>query len=232
MAAGYFTESGSRLPQSRACGGSAIYLAGTSIPPTPCSGVLNFLAHLYLAEATDESLIGNFLGDFVKGTPESLRGRYPEAVIRGIRKHRAIDAFTDSHPTFRKAKALLEPHRRRLAGIVVDVFYDYFLSSQWPGGKAKRLEFIRECHETLSKPEPWLPENFRAVIPRMITENWLGSYASLEGLALTFRRVSTRAPVAVGVLGAEQDLIGNEKAFGELYSEFFPDLCEFANNWE
>jgi acyl carrier protein phosphodiesterase len=77
---------------------------------------LNFLAHLYLAELTDESLIGNFLGDFVKGTPESLRERFPEAVIRGIRKHRAIDVFTDSHRTFRKAKALLEPGRRRLPG--------------------------------------------------------------------------------------------------------------------
>ncbi|MEE8298384.1 MAG: DUF479 domain-containing protein, partial [Thermodesulfobacteriota bacterium] len=28
---------------------------------------MNYLAHLYLAEDSDESLLGNLLGDFVKG---------------------------------------------------------------------------------------------------------------------------------------------------------------------
>ncbi len=192
---------------------------------------MNFLAHLYLAGPSDESLVGNLMGDFVKGRPESLSGRYPPGVIVGIRQHRAIDVFTDAHPSFRRAKALLSPHRKRLAGIVVDVFYDYLLSRKWPGGDDARLEFICRCHDTLLTREKWLPPNFKAILPRMISENWLESYATIEGLALTFRRVSTRAPVAAGVLGAEQDFLENEAEFENLFSGFFPDLLQFSRSW-
>ena len=192
---------------------------------------MNFLAHLYLAGPSDESLVGNLMGDFVKGRPETLLGRYPLGVISGIRQHRAIDVFTDSHPSFRRAKTLLSPHRTRLAGIVLDVFYDYFLSRKWPGGDEARMEFICHCHDTLLRREEWLPPNFKAILPRMISENWLGSYSTIEGLALTFRRVATRAPVAAGVLGAEEDLLKNEAEFENLFSEFFPDLLQFSRTW-
>ena len=171
------------------------------------------------------------MGDFVKGRPESLVGKYPDGVILGIRQHRAIDVFTDSHPTFRQAKSLLAPHRRRLAGIVVDIFYDYFLSRNWPGGHEARLEFIRHCHNVLLARGEWLPAHFRKILPRMISEKWLESYATVEGIALTFRRVATRAPVAAGVLGAEEDLLENEEQFSKLFTEFFPELVEFSETW-
>ncbi|MDE0835545.1 MAG: ACP phosphodiesterase [Akkermansiaceae bacterium] len=57
------------------------------------------------------------------------------------------------------------------------------------------------------------------------------SYATVEGIALTFRRVATRAPVAAGVLGAEEDLLENEEQFSKLFAEFFPELVEFSETW-
>ncbi|MGJ8645128.1 MAG: ACP phosphodiesterase [Luteolibacter sp.] len=192
---------------------------------------MNFLAHLYLAEPTDESLIGNLLGDFAKGLPVTLETRFPPKVVRGILQHRAIDAYTDAHPTFLLARKLLSPHRTRLAGIVVDVFYDYFLSTRWPGGEEARLQFIEQCHETLLAHDQWLSPQLRAVLPRMISENWLDSYSSIEGLALTFRRVATRSPVAAGVLGAEEDFIKHQDELEALYDGFFPDLEDFSRQW-
>lgn len=192
---------------------------------------LNFLAHLYLAEPTDESLVGNLLGDFAKGLPVTLEKRFPQAVVRGILQHRAVDAFTDAHPTFSQARRLLSPHRTRLAGIVVDVFYDYFLSTRWPGGDEARQEFIDRCHQTLLAHDEWLSPQLRAVLPRMISENWLGSYSSIGGLALTFRRVATRSPVAAGVLAAEEDFVKNREELEMLYDEFFPDLENFSRQW-
>lgn len=192
---------------------------------------MNFLAHLYLAEPTDESLVGNLLGDFAKGLPVTLEKRFPPGVVRGILQHRAIDAFTDAHPAFLEARKLLSPHRTRLAGIVVDVFYDYFLSTRWPGGDAARLQFIEHCHETLLTHEKWLSPQLKTVLPRMISENWLGSYSSINGLALTFRRVATRSPVAAGVLGAEEDFIKHRDEFEALYDKFFPDLEDFSRQW-
>ncbi|MFD2256042.1 ACP phosphodiesterase [Luteolibacter algae] len=192
---------------------------------------MNFLAHLYLAEASDESLVGNILGDFVKGRPETLQDRFPEGVITGIRQHRAIDAFTDSHSSFARSRILLPAHRRRLAGVVVDVFYDYFLSQQWIGGEKARKDFIHHCYDTLRKHDSWFNPLFREALPRMISENWLECYSSLPGLALTFRRIASRGPAASPVLGAEEDLANQLSAFEANYSEFFPQLCRFSRTW-
>ena len=60
---------------------------------------MNYLAHLYLAEDTPESIIGNLLGDFVKG---SAINDYSEGIKAGIKLHRKIDLFTDSHIFFFK----------------------------------------------------------------------------------------------------------------------------------
>ena len=55
---------------------------------------MNYLAHLFLAEKTEESILGNFLGDFVKGR---LKDQYSAEILKGIVTHRKIDAYTDSH---------------------------------------------------------------------------------------------------------------------------------------
>src|SRR3954452_7349199 len=57
---------------------------------------VNYLAPLLLAEQTAESLIGNLAGDFVKGR---IGEDVPPKIAEGIRHHRRVDAFTDSHPS-------------------------------------------------------------------------------------------------------------------------------------
>jgi acyl carrier protein phosphodiesterase len=68
---------------------------------------MNYLAHLFLAEDTAESLIGNLLGDFVKGSLESHKERYSEDILKGIETHRKADSFTDTHCIFRRSKQRL-----------------------------------------------------------------------------------------------------------------------------
>ena len=81
---------------------------------------MNYLAHLYLAEDSPESILGNFLGDFVKG---STLKDYSEGIQKGIQQHRKIDVFTDAHPVFLETKQWIHPNNRRYAGIVIDIFY-------------------------------------------------------------------------------------------------------------
>jgi acyl carrier protein phosphodiesterase len=42
---------------------------------------MNYLAHLYLAEDSPESLLGNLIGDFLKGTTVDS---YSESIRKGI----------------------------------------------------------------------------------------------------------------------------------------------------
>src|SRR5262245_27221828 len=89
---------------------------------------MNFLAHVYLAGGSDELLIGSVLGDCVKGSDLT---KFSEAVGAGIRLHRRIDAFSDTHPVVGASKRRIGEANRRYAGPLVDLFYDHFLAASW-----------------------------------------------------------------------------------------------------
>ena len=92
---------------------------------------MNYLAHLYLAEVSGTSLVGNFLGDFIKGRLE--QAHLPKEYEVGVSLHRKIDVFTDSHPVVLRSRTRISKLRRRYAGIVIDMAYDHFLALNWTG---------------------------------------------------------------------------------------------------
>lgn len=63
---------------------------------------VNFLAHLYLAEPTPASWIGNLLPDLTTGPTDP--DLHPD-VIAGAANHRRVDAYTDTHPVFARTRA-------------------------------------------------------------------------------------------------------------------------------
>src|SRR5438552_18989766 len=83
---------------------------------------MNYLAHLFLAEQTAESLIGNLAGDFVKG---ALGDRFAPGIAEGIRHHRRVDAFTDAHPQVAAFRRVLIPQHGHYARVISDVFFDH-----------------------------------------------------------------------------------------------------------
>src|SRR5881392_3702843 len=94
---------------------------------------MNYLAHLFLAAETAESLIGNLAGDFVKG---QLGQRFPPGITEGIRHHRRVDAFTDGHPSVAAFRRVLIPEHGHYARVISDMFFDHFLAvdfEQWTG---------------------------------------------------------------------------------------------------
>ena len=108
---------------------------------------MNYLAHLYLAEDSDESIIGNLLGDFIKGSLENIEN--PE-IARGIVTHRKVDMYTDRHDKIRESKKLISQKRNRFAGIIIDVSFDHFLSKNWSLYSDRELkDFIQDTYSTL-----------------------------------------------------------------------------------
>ena len=80
---------------------------------------MNFLAHTYLSGCNEEIIVGNFMGDYVKG---SHYRNFPEQVRKGILIHRDIDYFTDSHLITRRNKARVAEKYHKYAGTVIDIF--------------------------------------------------------------------------------------------------------------
>jgi acyl carrier protein phosphodiesterase len=187
---------------------------------------MNWLAHLYLSEAGVEHRLGNVLADVLRG-PDCPP--FTAAVQRGIACHRAIDAFTDSHPLVGQSRQRIQPPYRRFAGILVDVYYDHLLARHW----------YRYCDQelTLTTAEAYdgfllypgeLPERVWRLVRRMAAEDWLAAIRDVADVQAVLARVEKRMrrpfPLAsaLGVLqqhdlGLEQDFLG-----------FFPDLCQYT----
>lgn len=192
---------------------------------------MNYLAHVFLQRSSPELLIGGMLGDFVKGT---LGTRYSPGVWAGIVLHRAIDRYTDAHPTVRASIALISPARRRFAGILVDVFYDHFLARHWSRYSQQPLEdFTHQAYRTLARQANDYPERLQHILPYMAQQDWLAAYveiesvdAALRGITRRFQRFPRAAILADGV----QELLGNYTALEQQFLEFFPDLLAFVED--
>jgi len=194
---------------------------------------MNYLAHLLLADDSDASRIGNLLGDFTKGTIASLAEIYPSEVVRGIKMHRAVDRFTDSHPLFKNTRQLLAPERRRFSGIIIDIIFDHFLSVHWVEYHHQPLEsFVQDIYRAIDDHPEWQAGRLAKTFPMMRHENWLQTYTTIDGIALTLERVSHRgkrtAPIAEGII----DLQENHADFEANFHAFMPSLLEFTDSWK
>lgn len=190
---------------------------------------MNYLAHLYLAEDSPESILGNLLGDFVKGR---LDRTYSPEIIRGIITHRKVDSFTDSHKLVLLSKRLISPRRRRFAGIIVDVSFDHFLARYWADYSSVELGFFtRRVYDLLKLYRDTLPEGLRSSIPRMSDEDWLGSYSRIEGVGAVLDRISRRFKRENGLKGSVEELESNYSALEDNFRAFFPELIAFVEDF-
>ena len=194
---------------------------------------MNYLAHLYLAEDSEESMLGNLLGDFVKG---HLENQYSPEIIKGIRTHRKVDAYTDQHPKFLECKDLLHPERRRFAGIVVDLSFDHFLAKHWSQYSNIELgEFTNRVYDILLKHEKNLPAKLRQRMPYMIGDDWLGSYKNIDSIGLALnaisRRLGNRFERARIIKSGIDDIKSNYEELEQKFGEFFPDLIAFVEQY-
>lgn len=193
-------------------------------------GSMNFLAHAYLSGTNRKILLGNLMGDFVKGK-EALK-KYEGEVIRGVELHRAIDEFTDTHPVVRESKDRLRPKYRHYAAVIVDVFYDHFLAANWDLFHALPLkDFAAETYETLSAFSPALPLPFQRMLPHMIAGNWLVNYAKIDGIHGALSGMAGRTPYTSKMDQASIDLREHYGDFGNEFHRFFPELKAFATEW-
>jgi acyl carrier protein phosphodiesterase len=188
---------------------------------------MNFLAHLYLSANDDDIKTGNFIGDSVKGRAFL---KYKLKVQQGILLHRKIDRFTDTHLVTKEISMLLKEKYGRYSGIVIDVFYDHFLSINWIKYSNVPLNiFVNSCYKALVKNFLILPAQVRNFLPILIAKNRLLSYLKLDGIenALITMSKYTSLPnesdFALEVIEANYQYINNQ------FLLFFDEVLEYTN---
>ncbi|HUP46541.1 MAG TPA: ACP phosphodiesterase [Thermoanaerobaculia bacterium] len=187
---------------------------------------MNHLAHLFLAGDSEESMLGNLAGDFVKGR---LEGRYPAGVERGIMEHRRIDAFTDSHPEAAVFRRIIAADHGHYARVIGDIFLDHFLAREWSAFSDEALpEFLQRVYARLDGTVDRMPGRLRSVYPMMRDDGWLLSYASIDGIWTALFHLSKRFSRQPRLEFATHLLIDAREALLERFHRFMPDVIDYA----
>ncbi|HPH81426.1 MAG TPA: ACP phosphodiesterase [Flavobacteriales bacterium] len=188
---------------------------------------MNYLAHLYLAGDDPDLIVGNFIADAVKGKQIE---RFSEGVVRGIKLHRQIDLFTDTHPIIERGKEALRPKYRKFAGIVMDVFGDHFLSSNWSDySKTDLRDFTERVYTLLHERKDQFPEKARYTLHYMSMQDWLQGYQHIEGVKRALSGLARRSTFPSGMENAHKELERHYLFYQSIFHEFLPDLVRFID---
>ncbi|NVJ54106.1 MAG: DUF479 domain-containing protein [Campylobacteraceae bacterium] len=203
---------------------------------------MNWLAHIFLSEYNIEFQVANYLADPLKGKA------WDNANINiqnGMKIHKLIDSYTDSHTLFKTSKNRLG-NKGLLKAVVVDLTYDYLLTKNWDKfSKIPLDEFLNEFYENSYKILPTLPTHAAKPLKRMIDFDLLNKYQSLEQLNEGFLRVDKRLSPRLAsrdkVSNYYERVCANIDKIEEDFLEFFPQLCkevekntnkEFLTHWK
>ena len=151
---------------------------------------MNYLVHLYLAGDQPGHLLGALMGDFVKGPlPEYYQGSLRE----GLQLHRKLDAYCVTQPDCRRSRQRIDTSYGHLRTVMVDIFYDHLLARHWKSHHPLSLEkYARHIYRILETNWERLPTGMRPVMERMISMDWLSSYADLATVEVVLERIAGR----------------------------------------
>ena len=190
---------------------------------------MNFLAHLFLSGENEQIKVGNFIGDFVKGKEFE---KYNAEIQQGIRLHRAIDTFTDSHAIVLKSKTRLRSKFGHYSPVIVDVFYDHFLAKNWSDfSKVDLKSFTVNFYKMIEKYSSIIPEAVNNMLYYMKRKNWLYNYQFIDGIDRALKGMAQRTKFESKMDEAVESLNESYDAFENEFRTFFPDLQNHSQSF-
>ena len=187
---------------------------------------MNFLAHLHIADYNQSDLVGNLLGDFVKGNPEN---KYPQHVVDGIRLHRFVDKFTDTHPQVLQQKSLFNEKLKRFSPIALDMFWDHCLACEWPSfHKLPLADFSHYCKTACQLADYTVPDSYQTTMNAMWSGEWLISYQDINSTLYALDRMSQRSPRMGPLADCGSTLLKHYSKLRDTFLHFYPDVLTNA----
>ncbi|HEU0137785.1 MAG TPA: acyl carrier protein phosphodiesterase [Flavobacterium sp.] len=188
---------------------------------------MNFLAHIFLSGDNELVKIGNFMADGIRGN--DYKTMLPE-IQKGVILHRAIDTFTDIHPVFRQSTKRLHYRYHHYAGVIVDVFYDHFLASNWKMYSNESLEsYVDAFYQSLNQNIYLLTPKTLNLMPYMIEHNWLVSYKDVSGIKRILSQMDHRTKYRSNMTYSVEELAEFYDDFKSEFYLFFEDLRTFVD---
>ena len=188
---------------------------------------MNYLAHAYLSFNKPEILAGNMISDYIKGKKQF---DYPSAVQKGIRLHRQIDNYTDTHAATKELKSFFRPQYRLYSGAFADVVYDHFLANDVHEFENETVlqNFATATYQMLEPYTCLFPAPFLKMFPYMKEYNWLYNYRYTWAIEKSFGGLVKRAAYLTESKIAFEIFTEHYAAMQICYAAFFSDLKKFT----
>ncbi len=187
---------------------------------------MNYLAHIFLSGSSEEILIGNFIGDYVKGRDYL---NYPAQIKKGILLHRRIDSFTDSHKIVHQSMSYFAPQYHKYAGIIIDILYDHYLIKNWDRYCPLPLETYKvEVFDMLKRNYGVMPERVQFLLSSFIKNDWIEIYSSLEGIISIYYRMSMRTTLPDHSEFAREVIRKYNIQMESEFLTYFPELIRYV----
>lgn len=168
------------------------------------------------------------MGDF-KPSPD-LKARLPIGVLNGIENHRLVDRITDGFEPVKALKPLFSGQRRRYAGIMLDMVFDYFLIKHWSEFEQRSFtDFKQQCYQDLALCRDLMPPRMALVTERMQESDWFAHYANLEGIGYAIDQVSKRMRFENQMSGGIDELVTHYEAIEQVFLQLFELLIDEVN---
>jgi acyl carrier protein phosphodiesterase len=191
---------------------------------------VNFLAHFHLAWPDEGLVAGGLEGDYYKGP---LPGELPEQLERGVKLHRAIDAYTDQHPMVKDLREQFPADLRRYAGILIDLCFDHYLSTHWEQFSDTPLpEFTGEVYAVLTRNRQNMSNAARQMLAHMVEHDILGLYRDWETVPRSAARIGQRFKRYNPLTDVDRGLEPLRVTMEQAFLDFYPDLRAFSGNWQ
>jgi len=187
---------------------------------------VNYLAHAYLSFGNPKVLIGNFIGDFVRG---DIENSYDKDIVLGIKLHWEIDKYTDNHPVVKEAQSILRPEYGRYSTVITDMYFDYFLGRYWKNYSPIPIEeFAENVYAIIEEHKEILPEKFLMTFGYMKYYNWLTGYGDLDGIRRALTGMSKRTKFDSKMETAHLFLDQHHEYLKVHFGDFFEDVVSFS----
>lgn len=173
-------------------------------------------------------MAGALLADFLDGGDLTL---LPDGICAGVAHHRAVDRFTDAHPSFQRSRARLAQVLRLGRGVAVDVLYDHLLARDFERWAGEPLQpFARAAYAGIAEHTAHLTPALRALLPRIAHEDWFSSYATVEGIRAVLHRMQRRMRRPLPLAAAVDAFQADERGFATDFAAFFHELGEMESD--
>lgn len=192
---------------------------------------MNWLAHTLLSKKNIDYQLGNVLADPMKG--QAWKGA-DNNLKQGMKMHKAIDKFTDQHQLVDVSKKRLG-NDGHLKGVVLDLLYDHFLSTNWNQFCRWELDaYLAIFNDAAKRTALFYPPKPQQIVTRMVDSNLLGRYRTFAELVTALERIDLRlSDRAKKKETASQYIDAIESQYAVLENDFmafFPELIHVFKN--